>query len=244
MGCTGRNWHAYSGEPRILSMSARCNSRIQLPDGCNLQAYCVADMEEKIAGILQPPGNIRNYYVNTRAETASFDLRRNCEGNRVVGPVQPENTEHLERRHSLGRNVAGNVSGRECRLRILITLQDVFMHFAVTRFVAALAAGDVHDDKAACLSGRGIEAHIPTPKLKSSMHRMEGRVQGKGNLAACRIQAQAHLLRASRCSNRNTQKQQGGCNHAEAGVLTAAGQHRRIVAQLATAASISSAPDS
>ena len=96
--------------------------------------------------------------------------------------------------------------GRKSDLGIALALQHLFVHLLVARMIAALAAGGIHNDFAAGVSGLRIESNAATLQLEGAMDGVQHVSQRPLDFGLGGIKINCNLL----CRHHRRQQQQPG----------------------------------
>ena len=87
------------------------------------------------------------------------------------------------------------------------------MHLGVAGTVSTLAAGRIHNDFAACISGRRIVGNRAALQLEGAMHGVQRGIQGPPNDGLGRVKMNLDGLLARRSCRQQTQaKEKDGCS--------------------------------
>jgi hypothetical protein len=194
-------WPRSEHEQKLFAIDWSLLLHGQNPARCSdVDSHRVPHVQEKCAGVLQPPGNVGNNEVGPGGRRVSCRLhwQGQCDG--MIGSVQSENAFDLHTGVSLKFDFTRQLGGGESDLRKALALEDFLMHFVVTPFVSAAAAGSVDYDNAADRSGGWVEANRPTLECESPVNCMESSRQSELDPGVGWIKFKRHLLGAKRLS--------------------------------------------
>src|ERR1022692_1933445 len=141
--------------------------------GGGLDFHFVAHAQEETAGIPHPPLHIRDGKVRPGGRLSIVDPHFDGQRDFVGRAVDAKHSVHLNLRRAVRSDHAIDAIRREDDLRILRAFENLLVHAAVARIVAARAAGGVHRHFARDLAGGGIEADGAARELEAAVHRVQ-----------------------------------------------------------------------
>src|ERR1043165_8042294 len=106
-----------------------------MPGGMDLDRHRVAHAQYECTGILQSPGDVRDYERRVARHLPGVRLDRTTHRNRMGCAVQRDRPLQRYLRSSLRRHVAGEAPQCQGDLGILAALEDVAMHLAIAAIV-------------------------------------------------------------------------------------------------------------
>lgn len=150
--------------------------------GVDFNLDLVADMQEEIAWILEPPFHVRDHKVNRKlnlwAVLDDFDGKRYV----MVLPVESKPARYFYFGCSLRRQRTLDVRWRENNFRKLGAFQDFAVHPRVAAAVATLGTGRIHHDSTADFVAARIEADRAAHQGKCSMNRVQSAAEREFDL--------------------------------------------------------------
>jgi len=158
-------------------------------------------MQDESAGIVHAPLHVRNGEAGLDRGLAVFHLHLNGERDFVGCAVDAKHAVHLNLRRSLPRHRALDAIGRERDLRILGAFENLLLHTAVARIVAARAARGIHHHLASNFAGGGIAADGAALQLEIAMHGVQSGRQFECNNGVRGVGSQHDLLAPGRRRN-------------------------------------------
>lgn len=99
-------------------------------------------------------------------------------------------------------------SGGECNFLVRVALQNVLVHTAIARVTSAIAAGCVHDQRAARFIRRRIEPQVAFRQLEYAVHRMKEVAYREVYFRHVGVQLEFRLLRTNGSCSQEDDKQQ------------------------------------
>src|SRR5271156_543510 len=93
-------------------------------------------------------------------------------------------------------------------LRVLVALEHILLHVAITRLIAALAGGEIDEDFALRRAGRGIEGDQAALKLEGSVDIVHVSAEGPVNFSTGGVDVHSNRLRRGLSVQEGSQRKQ------------------------------------
>jgi hypothetical protein len=167
------------------SLGARLNSAPRL----HVNIHLIADAQEKNAGVLHAPLNIRDDEVSCNVEPVARGNSLDHHRHLVVLAMNPKRAMDARFRQCTLHVVRGKDD-----FRIPIAFENVVMHFLVTRLAAAIAALGVNNDLSGAFTGREIIVHGSTLQLERALNGVKNVTQRELDVRLGRVQFEDRLL--------------------------------------------------
>ncbi len=156
----------------------------------------IINAQEKRARILEAPTDIGDAETRVGGQLVPLEMRLHDEGERMACSVHSEGSQNLDLEISLRQNLALHLLRREGDVRILVALEDFFMHLVIARVAATIAAACVDHYQAAGLARGDVEIDRSLLQLERPMHSVEDITKCETNLGPSGIEFQQGFLSA------------------------------------------------
>jgi hypothetical protein len=113
----------------------------------------------------------------------------------VVRAVYAEKPLNVQSGIPISGQRAAHVRRVEHDIGVTAGLQYIAFHLAVASIVAAIAAGRIHHQSAACRSGYAVETDFAALEAEASVHGVKEASEGEVDLCCRRVELHNFLLR-------------------------------------------------